>query len=65
MLALLGFLATGAFLCMVSGLFFWPPLLLLGYVCLAGMVWIGVVYAFGVATGKFDSGGRSGILPLE
>jgi hypothetical protein len=61
MLALLGFLAMGAFLCMVSGLFWWPPLLLLGYVCLAGMVWIGLVYAFGVASGKFDSG----ILPFE
>ncbi len=46
--------ALGAAFFLVAGLVFWPPLLLLGYTCLAGLVVTGLVYAWGLLTGHWD-----------
>jgi len=56
MMILLALLSVGAAFFLVAGLVFWPPLLWVGLLCLGGMVLLGVVYAWGLVTGRWDQG---------
>jgi len=53
---LLALLWLVAAFCLVAGLVFWPALLWVGGLCLAGLLLLVAVYAWGLVTGKWDQG---------